>query len=68
MKTTFIKWSHSDWMENESFSPHLSCRVRLDNGSEHTATYEDGVWVASDGSCLEGVRAWRFHAVAAVHI
>jgi hypothetical protein len=55
-------------MENESFSPHLSCRVRLDNGSEHTATYEDGVWVASDGSCLEGVRAWRFHAVAAVHI
>lgn len=55
-------------MDNESFSPHLSCRVRLDNGMIRTATYEDGVWVAEDGSRLEGVRSWRLSAVAAVHI
>lgn len=55
-------------MENESFSPRLSCWVRLENGSERIATYEDGMWVADDGSYLENVREWRLQAVAAVHI
>lgn len=68
MKTTFIRWTHSEWLENDSFSPLLSCWVRLDDGSERVATYEDGMWVADDGSYLENVREWRLQAVAAVHI
>lgn len=56
------------WLENEHFVPRLTCWVKLDDGRELVATYEDGMWVDGRGDCLDNVREWQPHAIESVHI
>lgn len=70
MKTTLVDWKRNRlaWLENEHFVPRLTCWVKLDDGRELVATYEDGMWVDGRGDCLDNVREWQPHAIESVHI